>query len=226
MRRFRGLIRAAGCSAALALAAAGVAAEGNGLVLRQRLSPELQAHDAGVTTVYSPLRSRLAFGVAAPAAGHAFGDAPSASPAIVGARLLGDYYFGRPRPGDDRARGFRATSGLLVGSRLGTWGAGAVGAAGPASVSVERRDFGLLPPTPDAAGRLDSGVTVPYVGVGYSDAFGKGRWGLSADLGLMALRPAGGARLGRASEGGNGFDDTLRDLRLAPLLQLGVSYSF
>ena len=42
----------------------------------------------------------------------------------------------------------------------------------------------------------------------------------------MALRLVGRRRLrpGRASP--SSVDDTLRDLRLAPMLQLGVSYSF
>ena len=214
MRPFTSLVIVLGAAAA---AGPAVAADGNGLVLRQ-LSAGQGMQQATPPEAWSPLRGRLAIGVALPGRGAASGDA--ATPEVVGARLLGDYYFGRPRPGDGLARGFRATSGLLFGSRAGTWGPGG------ASLGVERRDFGLLPATPGVARGGEGGYTVPYLGVGYSDALGRGRWGLSADLGLMALRPADGARLGGTADGAAGFDDTLRQLRLAPLVQLGVSYSF
>jgi hypothetical protein len=38
----------------------------------------------------------------------------------------------------------------------------------------------------------------------------------------MALNPGSGLRLGR----GQSLDDVVRDMRLTPVLQLGVSYSF
>jgi hypothetical protein len=46
-------------------------------------------------------------------------------------------------------------------------------------------------------------------------------WGVSADLGLMAASPRSAVRLGQ-----QGLDDTLRELRLAPMLQFGVSYTY
>jgi hypothetical protein len=61
----------------------------------------------------------------------------------------------------------------------------------------------------------------PYLGIGYSDASLRGGWGFSADLGLAA-QSFGAAR----SLGSQSLDDTIRDMRLTPVLQLGVSYRF
>ena len=168
MRAVRWLVGVAGCGVALAAGAV----EGNGLVLRG--PAPTAAHAGGVAA--SALRGRFAIGLDAPTAGWVPADAPAASPSIVGARLLGDYYFSRPGALDGRVSGFRATSGVLLGPRLGAWAA-VPATPGAATVSVERRDFGLLPGTAEAGRRLDGGVTVPYVGMGYSNAFGQGRWG-------------------------------------------------
>jgi hypothetical protein len=65
---------------------------------------------------------------------------------------------------------------------------------------------------------------VPYVGLGYSGLTGRGGWGFAADVGVMALH-GDSVRFGRLS-GAQSLDDLLRDLRLTPVLQLGVSYSF
>ena len=211
------------CLAALGFAGTAAAADtveaGSGLLPSGWASPA--AVSDGVTTA-SPLRGRLSLGLNAPAAGLA----PVAVPAsVVSARLLGDYYFGQPVAGERRASGFRATSGVLFGSRLAAWASMPSATLGSTSLSVDRRNVGLLPGALDTASRGDGG-TVPYLGIGYSDAFAKGRWGITADLGVMALRPAGnGLRPGRAA-GLQSSDDALRDLRLSPVLQLGVSYSF
>lgn len=222
MRVLRWLIPTAGGAATIIAGSASVAAEaGSGLVAtgwsRTRVA-EVRAEGFRPT-----FRSRVVFGLTGPVD---TASAPSFSPAIISARLLGDYYFSRPTAANGRAEGFRATSGLLVGSRLGTWIGAPSAALGLSTVSIERRGSGLLTSSLDAAGR-DVGVdaTVPYVGIGYSNAFDKGRWGISADLGLMALRSGNGLRLGRAL-GMQGADDALRDMRLSPMLQLGVSYSF
>jgi hypothetical protein len=69
----------------------------------------------------------------------------------------------------------------------------------------------------------------PYVGLGYStggpSANRWGGWGLSADIGLQASQ-GGEWPLGRALESPAGMGDLLRDLRLIPVVQLGVSYAF
>ena len=67
-------------------------------------------------------------------------------------------------------------------------------------------------------------ATVPYLGLGYNDRPLRSGWGFTADVGVMALRPSGGLRLDRG--GVPTVDDVQRDLRLAPVLQLGASYAF
>jgi hypothetical protein len=67
---------------------------------------------------------------------------------------------------------------------------------------------------------------VPYLGIGYTGLAGAGRFGFSADLGLLARSPSQAVRLGRMLGGAQNLDDAVRDLRLAPVLQLGVSYAF
>ena len=166
-------------------------------------------------------RSRVVLGFASSGLalggpGHDFGG--TARSALSGARLFGDYYFSRPSALDARASGFRATSGLIAGPRLGAWVAGEASSA----LSIERRSVGLLPPS---LGVASVARAVPYLGVGYSDRSAKGRWGFSADVGVMALNPSSGLRYGRGA-GAQSVDDVLRDLRLAPVLQLGASYAF
>jgi hypothetical protein len=62
---------------------------------------------------------------------------------------------------------------------------------------------------------------MPYLGLGFSSALGDSGLSLSADLGLLAEpgAPTYGLRL-RAS------DPARRDLRIAPLLQFGMRYTF
>lgn len=98
-----------------------------------------------------------------------------------------------------------------------------------------------LPATWDAVGglratsgvltaqRVQSGTTSnletwPYLGLGYSGQALKGGWGFSADLGL-ALN-AGGTRLGRAVFGAESLDTAVRELRLSPVMQVGLRYAF
>ena len=113
--------------------------------------------------------------------------------------LLGDMYFGEPAV-DKRAAagGFRATSGIVIGSRSST---------------------GLVDATTDLS-------TVPYFGVGYSNAWPKSGWRFNADLGVVSHSPGGATGIGRVIGGSQSLDDLVRDLRLAPVVQLGVSYSF
>lgn len=93
-----------------------------------------------------------------------------------------------------------------------------------------------------ATGGLQAGVTgnndvrlgttrqraTPYVGLGYStggvSANRWGGWGLSADIGVQAR--GSDLTLGRALESPAGVGELIRELRLTPVLQLGVSYAF
>lgn len=133
-------------------------------------------------------------------------------PNVGSASILGDYYFSQKLLGAGATGGFRATSGLIVGARTTPWSPSGTG------IRVERR-AGF----PAQAGDLG---TVPYVGLGWSGASLRGGWAVSADLGVMSLNPGGAVKFGRVLGNLQNLDDVLRDLRLAPVLQLGVSYSF
>lgn len=165
-------------------------------------------------------RIRLGMSVAAGPLDLA-GGAPGSR--LSAASVLGDYYFARSESPAGDASGFRVTSGMLLGSRLGSWGGPGVSASG-AAFTVETHRFSLLSASalqsPDAA---DSG-TVPYLGLGYSDSSMKGGWGFSADVGMLALNPGSIVRFGNGA--GQSLEETLRNMRLSPMLQLGVSYSF
>lgn len=124
---------------------------------------------------------------------------------------LGNIYF-------SRFAGLRATGGVLGLSRST---AGRVLVTGGVT----------LPFTVDRPGSV-TGVegpaqALPYLGLGYSSRWLTGptsatsTWGVSADLGLMAASPRSAVRLGQ-----QGLDDTLRELRLAPMVQFGVSYTY
>lgn len=144
----------------------------------------------------------------------------------AGAALLGDYYFssadtvvGQPRTG------FRASSGLIV--HQSNVAVGDVAFSGRSAAT-----FGLATPvhgtafigTATAADYSFSAV--PYLGLGYSGVVEKTGWGYWADVGVVAQRPGGALRFGRDNSGAQGIDDVMRELRLSPMLQLGVNYAF
>jgi hypothetical protein len=135
------------------------------------------------------------------------------------ASLMGDYYFGRSLVGPGSAGGFRATSGLIFGPR-GLLATGQPGLSAGNAFSIGSRLFGssAMPYANDAPG--DS-ATLPYLGVGYTGLSARNGWSFSADLGLVAQTP-GGLKLVRSQS----LDDAVRDMRVAPLLQFGVSYAF
>jgi len=138
---------------------------------------------------------------------------------VSSASLMGDYYFGRSLVGPGSAGGFRATSGLIFGPRA-LLSTGQPGLSAGSPFSIGNRLFGqtTMPYANDSAG--DS-ATLPYLGVGYTGLSGHNRLSFSADLGLVAQTP-GGIKVIRSQS----LDDAVRELRLAPLVQLGVSYAF
>jgi hypothetical protein len=133
----------------------------------------------------------------------------SDNPAVQRAALSSVYF--------SSVAGLRATGGVLGLSRQAALRLLPAGALGT-TTSIDR---------PGSLGATGGGLTLPYVGLGYSNRWLAGpssslnAWGISADLGLMAASPRSAVRLGQQA-----LDDTVRDLHLAPLLQLGVSYSF
>jgi hypothetical protein len=158
------------------------------------------------TQAWEGLRARLALSTNS-SARDGLGDLEPQR--ISSLSLMGDYYLSRPWLGT--SGGLRATSGVLFGSRGSLW-------SSPAG--LDRR---MATPVVPGEGS-DSVATQPYLGVGYT-GWSKGGFGLSADLGLMAS-PRGNGRLGKGAGGNQSLDDSVRDLRFAPLVQLGLSYSF
>jgi len=127
----------------------------------------------------------------------------AARPAAA-ASWVGDYYFGLAHwvPVGPQG-GLRATGGVIQ----------------PAS-----RQPGL--PRSLALG-ADSAESMPYLGLGYTRLATDRGWGFTADLGLVAQNTSQAVRLGRALLGQpQDLEDAVRGLRLSPMLQLGVRYSF
>jgi hypothetical protein len=186
---------------ALTLAASQAAAEGLTVKPDTVVWPRWQAR-VGLTTAAAPSAE---LGTTTP---------------LQSARVFGDYYFTGPGFGAGRVGGgLRATSGLLSGSRL-------LALSAPTLPSRQGLAFNLnarqAQTTLDA--NVDSAAPVPYLGVGYTGVSLHGRWGFSADVGLIGQ--GSGIGLSRGATGAQTLDDLLRDLRLTPVLQLGVSYSF
>lgn len=69
-------------------------------------------------------------------------------------------------------------------------------------------------------------VALPYIGLGYTSLSAREGWGLSADIGLGGQRPGERVRFGAGNPTAAQFENMLNDLRLAPVIQLGVSYAF
>ena len=177
---------------------------------------------------WARFQGRVAYAATAPLtrAGNASIDGTGLH--VSGLSLMGDVYFGTA-PGSEKtaAGGFRATSGVIVGTRSTLWGTPAL-MPGSGLLNVDRRLFG---PTANGLGYAndpnnDVGGTVPYIGIGYSSYVARSGWSFSADLGLVSLSPGNVVRLGRVFGGGQGLDDVIRDMRLTPVVQLGASYSF
>jgi hypothetical protein len=185
-------------------------------------APLVQADEAeGLTLPRLQGRVTLEMGVEANAAAL-----PGSTGSLGGASVLGDYYFSRTSTREGEASGFRATSGVFLGTRLGMWGGHAQAALSNNLISVERHSFSLLAPPQVTDGTSLESAAAPYLGLGYTVGSLKSGWGFSADLGMLALNPGNAVRLGRAFSGGPSLDEVLRDARLSPLLQVGVSYQF
>ena len=140
--------------------------------------------------------------------------------------LMGDYYFAGSALRTGTAGGFRATSGLIVGARAsGSLFSNGVASLSGRALNIDHHNVtGTSPSTPvDSAPEPGA---VPYLGIGYTELSSKGGWGFSADVGVVALSPRSTVKLGRVLGGAQSLDDVLRDMRLSPLLQLGVRYSF
>ena len=154
------------------------------------------------------------------------------APSLVGVQaplagsLAGDFYFSKALtdPGLPRS-GFRASSALLFRQPGVSLSDLAWSSRSAASFTSPARPLlghgGALP--------YDGGQSVsalPYLGIGYSDYSLKTGWGFWADIGLVVQQPGNALRMGSVLSGTQSMEDLLRDLRLSPMLQLGVNYSF
>ena len=173
---------------------------------------------------WARFQGRISYAAAAPVAATPLSPSDGTGLQVQGMSLMGDVYFGGSRTS---AGGFRATSGLIYGSRISLAG---MSAMVPASglVNVDRRVFGATPTGPSYATdpANDSSGTLPYIGVGYSSLAARSGWSFSADLGLVSLAPSNAVRFGRVFGGSQNLDDVVRDMKLTPVVQLGASYSF
>lgn len=142
---------------------------------------------------------------------------------LLSANLLGDYYLTGSGLGGF-AGGLRATGGMMMGSAsLAQSSAGlALTRDFRQRLAVGQRSVSLLRPDTQLLG--DAAPSLSYLGIGYSGQSLRGGWGFSADLGLIGPLSLGGLRLGLSRN--TGAEELLRDLRLKPVLQLGLSYSY
>jgi hypothetical protein len=181
----------------------------------------------GSTALWPTLSSRVRLNamlvetmpMATPLAGHsADGDRRGAQ----AGSLVGDYYLFSDRAGSPTG-GLRASSALLFRPAGTSWSELSLGARSLATGGRAWR-----PAAPAWAGDVagDGTSTLPYLGIGYSSLASRSGWGYWADVGLVVQNPAGALGLGRVVSGGQGVDDLMRELRLSPMLQLGVNYAF
>jgi len=188
----------------LLLLAPAVWAQSQGLTFdeQSQFGPRLQAR-VGLNTSIAPV------------------DGSSASWQQQAGVLLGDYYFSRTRLGQGQvSSGFRATSGVLLGQRSLALGTPAISGNHGMAVTQLRQPRGAMPGIESAS---EPWAAVPYIGIGWSGASLRGGWGVSADLGIAGRSSGSG---GLRVSGNQSLDDLLRELRIAPMVQLGVSYAF
>jgi len=201
-----------GCAALIGLASVPVfAADGDSLTLNPDQLP------------WARWQSRLSLGTSTSSTNWLGGQAGYGQQAnkVNSASLMGDYYFGRSLVGPGSTGGFRATSGVIFGPRTSPLSSGQPTLAAGNAFSIGSRLFGgqnTLPTSTDAS--ADS-ATLPYLGFGYTGLSARNGWSFSADLGLVAQQP-GGLKMIRSQS----LDDVVREMRLAPLVQLGASYAF
>jgi hypothetical protein len=205
------------CAAvASALTIADARAEGDGLAPSADKVP------------WARFQSRVAYAPGAPGWRADLAPIERSGLQVGGVGLLGDVYFGSGKSARaNSAAGFRATSGILIGARS-PWLGAVTTPPSNGLFATDRRLFGasanpLMTPAADASA---DNSTVPYIGIGYSNLSAKSGWHFSADLGVVSQSPGNVVRFGRVFGGSQSLDDVVRDLRLAPVIQLGVSYSF
>ena len=166
---------------------------------------------------WSDAQTQLRFNAVVVQSAPLLGYAPAA------ASLGGDYYFSKDLA--DAAQppsGFRASGALLIRPPGVSLSELAWSSRTTASLAPSLRQPYALP-----ADLRDQGLSaLPYLGIGYSDYSLKSGWGFWADVGLVVQSPGSTLGVGRMLSGTQGVDELVRELRLSPMLQLGVNYSF
>lgn len=169
-------------------------------------------------------QGRVSVGSSLPAWQAGLGGSDAMGLRVDSVSLVGDYYFSRSLVGPANSGGFRTTGGLMVGPRSQLTSARPLTSNRRASFNLERHQLGAAEGL-NADANSDV-ATLPYLGLGYSGSSLKGRWSFNADFGMMALSPGNSVKLGKVVGGTQSLDDVIREMRLAPIFQLGVSYSF
>ena len=188
------------CLAVAALAPTAHAADGLLTPGASSIWPRWQARISVQSATVSPLTLSQAL----------YGGTPQRG--VQGGALLGDYYFASPSFGS-----FRASGGLLLGLQGGA----------PVGLISSGSRLGLSVSNGGGAGGApgtDSPGAATYLGLGFTSQTWHSGLALTADVGMVAERNAAG--LGRAIFGNQGMENTLRELRLSPMLQLGLRYTF
>ena len=144
---------------------------------------------------------------------------------LSGVSLMGDYYLTHSLIGSNSEGGLHATSGLILTPRSQPLAGQPVFGAQGGAFSVARRNALPAAALPGSDSSNDF-AKVPYLGVGYTGLSAKGSWSFSADLGLVALAAGNAVKFGRVFNGNQSLDDLVREMRVAPLMQVGASYSF
>ncbi|MDQ2779407.1 MAG: hypothetical protein M3Y32_07610 [Pseudomonadota bacterium] len=173
----------------------------------------LQAPSADA--VWPRFQSRISLPSAGAAwlqAGSLLGSANAHATSASGS-VLGDYYFAT-----HGLSHFRASGGLLLGAASG----------GSLAAPVAGSGLALRSPftTNEAAAGSDLAVAAPYLGLGYSGQLWRSGISLSADVGMVAERAVISGSGASALFGNQALDGAVRELRLSPLFQVGVRYSF
>lgn len=143
--------------------------------------------------------------------------------ASAAASVVGDYYFSK-NLADVAAppSGFRASGALLIRQPGVSLSELAWSSRTTTSLALPmRQPYATL-----AEPGMQGFSALPYLGVGYSDYSLKTGWGFWADIGLVVQSPGNALGMGRVVSGTQSLDDLVRELRLSPMLQLGVNYSF
>ncbi len=148
------------------------------------------------------------------------------TPALA-ASVLGDYYFTTsPKPQLFSLGGFRASSALLIRQSGVSLSDLALSSRSAATFGVPSHLLLDSVPSPLTESGYGQYSAMPYVGLGYSGIHAKSGWGFWADVGLVMRDPGSVLGFGRVVSGSQSADDLVRELRLTPLVQLGVNYSF